>query len=47
MFVFLRKVNVLEKECGFDIYGPQDSLRGCWRGVNPAERELKKLHINL
>jgi hypothetical protein len=28
----------LENEFGFEIYVPQDSLRGCWRGANPAER---------
>jgi hypothetical protein len=37
MFVFLKKVKGLENECGFEIYVPQDSLRGCWRGTNPAE----------
>jgi hypothetical protein len=39
MFVFLKKVNILENECGFEIFVPQDSLRGCLRPRNPTEQQ--------
>jgi hypothetical protein len=39
MFVFLKELKVLRNECGFDFYVPQDLLRGCRPGTNPAERE--------